>query len=145
MLDRRLPTAMLFMTRRFLKTFFNFLIFAALIGWWADLARGQDSIRAIPDSTVGVHQKFSRDLWLGKDKFDHALASAGLVAAQFYVLHQELEVRGRRSRQIAAGSTLTIGIAKEIYDKVSRRGTPSWKDLLADCVGVALAVGIMTQ
>jgi uncharacterized protein YfiM (DUF2279 family) len=50
-----------------------------------------------------------------------------------------------RSRQIAAGSTLAIGIAKEIYDKVSRGGTPSWKDLLADLVGAALAVGIMTR
>jgi uncharacterized protein YfiM (DUF2279 family) len=145
MSDRRLPAVTLFMTRRFLKTFFKFLIFAGLIGWWADLAQGQDSTRAIPDSTVGAHQKLSRDLWLGKDKFDHALASAGLVAAQFYVLHQEFEMSDSRSRQIAAGSTLVIGIAKEIYDKVSRRGTPSWKDLLADFVGVALAVGIMTQ
>lgn len=144
MLDRRLPTATRLMTRRFLKTFFNFLIFAGLIGW-ADFARGQDSTRAVPDSTVDARQKLSRDLWLGKDKLDHALASAGLVAAQFYVLHQEFEVSNSRSRQIAAGSTLVIGIAKEIYDKVSRRGTPSWKDLLADLAGVALAIGIMTQ
>jgi uncharacterized protein YfiM (DUF2279 family) len=145
MLDCRLPTATLSVTRFFLKIFFKFLIFTGLIGWWADLARGQDSTRAIPDSTVSACQKFSRDLWLGKDKFDHALASAGLVAAQFYVLHQELELSDSRSRQIAAGGTLIIGIAKEIYDKVSRRGTPSWKDLLADLAGVALAIGIMTQ
>lgn len=144
MLDRQLPTPAPFTARRFLTTFFNFLIFAGLTGW-ADLARGQDSTRAIPDSTAGARQKLSRDLWLGKDKFDHALVSAGLVAAQFYVLHEELEMTDRHSRQIAAGSTLAIGIAKEIYDKVSRRGTPSWKDLLADLAGAALAVVIMTQ
>ncbi len=145
MLDCRLPNATPLRGRRFLKTFVNFLIFAGLIGWWADLARGQDSTRAIPDSTVGVRQKLSRDLWLGKDKFDHALASAGLAAAQFYVLYQEFELSDRRSRQIAAGSTLAIGVAKEIYDKISRRGMSSWKDLLADLAGVALAIGIMTQ
>jgi uncharacterized protein YfiM (DUF2279 family) len=144
MLDCRLPTATPFMARRFLKIFFNFLIFAGLIVW-ADLARGQDSTRAVPDSTADARQKLSRDLWLGKDKLDHALASAGLAAAQFYVLHEELDLSGSRSRQIAAGSTLAIGIAKEIYDKVSRRGTPSWKDLLADFAGVALAVAIMMQ
>jgi uncharacterized protein YfiM (DUF2279 family) len=140
MLDCRLPVV----ARRFLKTFFKFLIFTAFMGW-ADLTRGQDSTRAVVDSTAGAPQKLSHDLWLGKDKFDHALASAGLTAAQFYVLHQEFEVNDSRSRQIAAGSTLVIGIAKEIYDKVSRRGTPSWKDLFADFIGVALAVGIMTR
>lgn len=132
------------MARRFLKIFFTFLIFAGLIGR-ADLARAQDSTQAVPDSTAGAHQKLSRDLWLGKDKLDHALASAGLAAAQFYVLHQEFEMSDSRSRQITAGSTLVIGIAKEIYDKASRRGTPSWKDLLADLAGAALAIGIMTR
>ena len=145
MVDHRLPALTLFMTRRFLKTFFNFLIFAGLIGWRPDLARGQDSTRAIPDSMMNAHQKLSPDLWLGKDKFDHALVSAGLVAAQFYVFNEEYDWSGHHSRQLAAGSTLAIGIAKEIYDKVSRRGTPSWKDLLADLAGVALAVGIMTR
>jgi uncharacterized protein YfiM (DUF2279 family) len=144
MLDCRLPTATLLVTRCFLNFFFNFLIFAGLIGW-ADSARGQDSTRAGADSTAGVPQQLSRDPWLGKDKFDHALVSAGLAAAQFYALHQEFEMSDSRSRQIAAGSTLAIGIAKEIYDKVSRRGTPSWKDLLADLAGIALAIGIMTQ
>lgn len=144
MLDCRLPVATPSMARRFLKIFFNFLIFAGLTES-ADLARGQDSTRAAPDSTAGARQKRSRDLWLGEDKLDHALASAGLAAAQFYVLHQEVELNDSRSRQIAAGSTLAIGIAKEIYDKVRRRGTPSWKDLLADLAGVALAVGIMTR
>jgi uncharacterized protein YfiM (DUF2279 family) len=142
--DRRLPTAATLMARRFFKTFFNFLIFAGLIGG-VDFARGQDLTRAVSDSTLDVNKKPSRDLWLGKDKLDHALASAGLMAAQFYVLHEELDLSGHRSRQIAAGSTLVIGIAKEIYDKTSRRGTPSWKDLLADLVGVGLAAGIMTQ
>jgi len=93
---------------------------------------------AMPDSIVRA-QKSPQDYWLGKDKFDHAVMSAGLVAAQFYFFHQEFDWKASKSRQIAAGSALAIGIAKEIYDKASRRGMPGWKDLLADFVGISVA------
>jgi uncharacterized protein YfiM (DUF2279 family) len=97
------------------------------------------------DSTALVQKKLNHDAWFGKDKFDHAMTSAGLVAAQFYFLHHELEWKTSKSRQFAAGSALLGGIAKEIYDKVSRRGTPSWKDLLADLIGVGVAVVLFTH
>ncbi|MDZ7363718.1 MAG: hypothetical protein ONB46_23830 [candidate division KSB1 bacterium] len=87
----------------------------------------------------------NHDAWLGKDKVDHAMMSAGWVAAQFYFLHHELEWKTSKSRQVAAGSALLGGIAKEIYDKASRRGTPSWKDLLADLLGVGVAVILVTH
>lgn len=73
------------------------------------------------------------------------MMSAGLVAAQFYFLRQELDVRTTKSWQIAAGSTLAIGLAKEVYDRVSRRGTPSWKDVLADIVGIGMAAVLVTN
>jgi uncharacterized protein YfiM (DUF2279 family) len=105
---------------------------------------GQMAQPALPDSIIRA-QNLSQDHWLGKDKLDHAMTSAGLVAAQFYLYHQELDWKASKSRQIAAGSTLMIGIAKEIYDQTSRRGTPSWKDLLADLVGIGVAVILVIQ
>jgi uncharacterized protein YfiM (DUF2279 family) len=114
-------------------------IFAALLLQAGSLF-GQINQSAAPDTSGPAPKKLSHDAWLGKDKFDHAIMSAGMVAAQFYFLHQELDVNTARSRQIAAASALTIGIAKEIYDRASRRGTPSWKDLLADGVGVGVAL-----
>jgi len=99
---------------------------------------GSDSIRL-------ASPKNWPDEWLGKDKFDHALVSAGLVAAQFYFLRQELNMRAAPSGQMAAGSALALGLAKEIYDKASGRGTPSWKDLLADIVGIGVAVLLVTN
>jgi len=36
------------------------------------------------------------------------------------------------------------GIGKEIYDGVSKKGTPSWKDLIADGVGILLGVLLFT-
>ena len=38
----------------------------------------------------------------------------------------------------AAGVAFIIGVGKEIYDKVSGKGTPEWADLLADCCGIIL-------
>ena len=39
---------------------------------------------------------------------------------------------------IAASIAFVIGIGKEVYDKVSGKGTPEWADLIADCGGIAL-------
>jgi len=119
------------------------LIFAGLLR--VECASGQTLKPAISDSTALVQKKLNHDAWLGKDKFDHAIMSAGMVAAQFYFFRQELDWMAPKSRQFAAGSTLLSGIAKEIYDKASRRGTPSWKDLLADLIGVGVAVVLVTH
>jgi uncharacterized protein YfiM (DUF2279 family) len=121
-----------------------FCIFAGLL-FQARGVFAQISKPAAPDSS-GRTQKISPpDKWLDKDKFDHALMSAGLVAAQFYFLHQELDVNTAKSRQIAAGGALALGLAKEIYDQASGRGTPSWKDVLADVVGIGVAVMLITK
>ena len=39
-------------------------------------------------------------------------------------------------------SAFLLGIAKEIYDKVSGKGTCDWKDLVADVCGIL--AGILT-
>lgn len=113
--------------------------------WQVENVCSQSTQPAAPDSIRRVLPNHQPDEWLGKDKFDHALVSAGLMAAQFYFLHEELELRAAPSRQIAAGNSLALGLAKEVYDKVSRRGTPSWKDLLADVVGIGVAVLLVTK
>ena len=35
---------------------------------------------------------------------------------------------------------MSIGVGKEIYDKVSKKGTPEWKDILADFIGALVGV-----
>lgn len=40
---------------------------------------------------------------------------------------------------LAVLATLIVGVGKEIiYDKLMKRGTPQWKDLVADLVGIAI-------
>lgn len=82
----------------------------------------------------------ANDPWLGKDKADHLMLSSALTAAQYYALHREAEMSSRRSLQAAVISTAAIGIAKEIYDATARKRFASKKDLIADVLGIALAV-----
>ena len=41
---------------------------------------------------------------------------------------------------LAAMITVAIGIGKEIYDKVSGKGTAEWRDLAADIIGVIIGI-----
>lgn len=41
---------------------------------------------------------------------------------------------------VAGLATLSIGIGKEVYDKVSGKGHAEWVDLLADLVGILIGI-----
>lgn len=41
---------------------------------------------------------------------------------------------------VAGLLTLAIGVGKEVYDKVSGKGHPEWKDLLADLLGIVIGI-----
>lgn len=112
------------------KRFWMFLIVAGT-------AAAQPA-EATRDSSIAATAR-ADDRWLSKDKADHLTASAFLVGAQYYVLRGEMQQSHEHSLRLAIVGTLTAGIAKEIYDGVSKRGTPSFKDLAADALGIALA------
>ena len=40
----------------------------------------------------------------------------------------------------AAFIVLLIGIGKEIYDKVNKKGCAEWKDLICDIVGILIGI-----
>lgn len=66
--------------------------------------------------------------FISTDKIHHMVYSYAITKALRTVLPW----------YIAAGVALAIGISKEIYDKMSGKGTPEWADLMADCVGIAI-------
>jgi Fe-S cluster biosynthesis and repair protein YggX len=35
-------------------------------------------------------------------------------------------------------TTLSIGIGKEVYDKVSKKGWAEWKDIICDIIGIII-------
>lgn len=62
---------------------------------------------------------------VGIDKIAHFFGSAFLALALGRFVHWA----------IAAGVTLALGVAKELFD-----GVVDWKDLLADALGVAFGI-----
>jgi putative lipoprotein len=82
---------------------------------------------------------FSQDLWLAKDKADHLLASSFLVGLGYYLHNKELKQSRSASYNNAVMFSLSFGVAKEAYDQYYRKTGASWKDLVADLAGCALA------
>lgn len=67
---------------------------------------------------------------IGIDKILHVLVSLVLMLE----FQRFLPVWG------ALTVVLAIGIIKEVYDKVSGKGTPDWRDIVADCIGIILGL-----
>jgi len=85
-----------------------------------------------------------RDPWLGRDKVLHAAGSFLLTLSAQYVLVNKLDTSEDGALPIAVGTTLSLGLAKEVADS-RRRVNPlfSVRDLAADAFGIALAVGLI--
>lgn len=67
--------------------------------------------------------------YFGTDGLLHMLCSSVLVSV----------INWFAPLWLAALLALLIGVGKEIiYDKLMKRGTPQWKDLVADLVGIAI-------
>lgn len=64
------------------------------------------------------------------DKYKHVVVSAIIAVALNLILPWWM----------AALITLAIGVGKEAYDKVSKKGCAEWKDLLADLVGILIGI-----
>lgn len=67
---------------------------------------------------------------LTEDKLKHIVVSAIICVALNLFLPW----------WVAGLITLAIGVGKEVYDKVTGKGHPEWKDLLADLVGILIGV-----
>lgn len=65
---------------------------------------------------------------VGVDKILHLLVCLNLT----------LELRRFVDLWIAVLIVFVIAVLKEVYDKVSKKGTCDYKDIIADCVGIII-------
>ncbi len=109
---------------------------AMLYGHGPDVAAPAPRV-LLPDTTLS-------DPWLGRDKVLHVTGSFLLTLSAQYVLTSKLAASEHEALPIAAGAALSLGLAKEVADS-QRPVHPlfSTRDLVADAVGVALAVGLI--
>ncbi|MBD3376689.1 hypothetical protein GF406_16760 [candidate division KSB1 bacterium] len=89
-----------------------------------------DSVHTLKNSQI------IKDRWFAKDKADHFVTSAFLTGMGYYAARQEMDSSLPASKNIGIGFSLSLGIAKEVYDGTSQTGTASWKDLVADILGI---------
>ncbi len=95
------------------------------------------------DSVKTNHPRL-HDSWFAKDKIDHFTTSALLTGFSYYFAYKECSFSEEHSKYSAVSFSITTGALKEIYDKVSGKGTPSWKDFAADILGTGLCYLIIS-
>ena len=67
---------------------------------------------------------------VGADKLLHIVVSAVIMVVLGLIL----------PTRVAALATLSVGIGKEVYDKVSGKGCFEWMDLVCDCIGILIGM-----
>ena len=99
-----------------------------------------------PDSlnlNIVLSQDFNKvksDSWLGVDKAAHIAGSCMLTVALNEGLHHLAGYSGEKSTQFSMGVTLSLGIGKEIRDSAQPGNKFSFKDIIADIVGIGIGL-----
>lgn len=90
--------------------------------------------------TLEIHDK-----WLAWDKGKHFGVSAYLSAISYKIYHDFYHNPKESSLYFSGGLTFSLGLGKEVYDKNRPQGKFSYKDLVADVLGIGLGLWIATR
>ncbi|MFB6286576.1 MAG: hypothetical protein ABEK03_08375 [Candidatus Bipolaricaulia bacterium] len=85
----------------------------------------------------------SEDQWLARDKAKHVVFSGLWTLSTQYVLVNKAHWSEGDALPASIASAAAVGVAKEVYDASRPTETASGKDLVADAVGIGLAVGVI--
>lgn len=101
------------------------------------------SVEATGLETARVDSAFTpvHDTWTGFDKVQHTTFSFLWVLGNQYVLVNKADWQEGRALPLSIGMTASLGVAKELYDwQFSPSRHFSWKDLVADLVGISAGI-----
>lgn len=94
-----------------------------------------------PAARPPVRRAVPVDAWWGYDKAQHFVASGLVTLSAQYTYETKFGGDRRRVLPAAALTSLSVGVAKEIYDVHRPRGSGfSQRDLVWDALGTAAAV-----
>jgi len=85
----------------------------------------------------------SRDRWVARDKARHVVFSGLWTLSTQYLLVRKADWSEGDALPVSVASSATVGLAKELYDASRPGGQASGKDLVADAVGIGLAVCVI--
>jgi VanZ family protein len=117
------------------------LLLALVFSLGASSLNAQEPARDRDSLTESSRDRLPDDRWLAPDKAAHVFggywtASVGYAAASAL----DGDSADRRTAAVAAG--LAAGLAKEAFDAFVQHERASWRDLVADVVGVVLLVAV---
>ena len=92
----------------------------------------------LPDTTEHI-PKITEDKWLGKDKFKHFIACLYCAGFTEWMGYHSYGLNKNQSRRAGIIVSMSIGIAKELYDE-KRYKKFSWKDIFFDLLGAVCGV-----
>jgi uncharacterized protein YfiM (DUF2279 family) len=107
-------------------------------------APATDSSRAVVATSMIRNAPQPADAWLGADKAMHFAASFLLTLSTQYLLVNKTDLPEHTALPLAAGTTLSLGLVKEIADSQRERHPLfSWRDIAANTAGVVLAASLI--
>ena len=85
------------------------------------------------------------DSWFSRDKAHHFLTSAFLTTAGYYYSRELNNFSNFKSQQHGISLSLSLGLIKEIRDGIQKNNSFSWKDLVADILGIAVGLALVSD
>ncbi len=82
---------------------------------------------------------------IGFDKIQHATVSCLLTLSSQYVMVNKSNMDEDKALSYSVSSAALVGLTKELNDLNSETGHFSWGDMIANVVGIGIAVLIITQ
>ncbi len=76
------------------------------------------------------------DRWIAWDKFWHFSASFVTVGAGYHLCANRLKWGRKPATAISIGGTFGLGLGKELFDLCGHHRGFSWKDIIADVLGI---------
>ena len=95
------------------------------------------------DSGKSKPEAIKSEPWFAIDKGQHLIGSFVSTLLIAKVNNSYFGVDKSNSKKIGIGITFSIGLAKETFDSQKSNNVFSWKDLMADVVGIVAAIAVL--
>ena len=100
--------------------------------------------KAEVDTSISSSDHFQDD-WFGEDKVHHAVMSF-MLTWWGTMTHDLMHDHGsNQDIRAGVGFSITLGLAKEIRDSRMPKNRFSWKDIVADLLGIGMAVLLLNR
>ena len=86
--------------------------------------------------------KLPSDNWFGLDKLKHFTVSMLVTGASGWIMQHRFKSNPEMSRPVGAAFAFSLGITKELLDHSSPGNHFSWRDVIADILGI-IAGGLL--